>query len=94
MYICVPGACRVPVKARRVTDGCQLPHKCWEQNPGPLQQQPVLLTTEPSLQPATQLLEGESSLELLRSKRNSLEGGNISFSDSHRTFLYQVPKDN
>ena len=34
-----------------VKDNCQLPCGCWELNPGPLQEQPVLLTTEPSLQP-------------------------------------------
>ena len=35
----------------RVTDCCELPPGCWELNPGPLEEQPVLLTTEPSLQP-------------------------------------------
>ena len=25
-----------------VTGGCELPHGCWEPNPGPLQEQPVL----------------------------------------------------
>ena len=35
----------------RVTDGCELSHGCWKLNPGPLQEKPVLLTTEPSLQP-------------------------------------------
>lgn len=34
-----------------VTEGCELPCGCWELNPGPLQEQPVLLATEPSLQP-------------------------------------------
>ena len=29
----------------------KLPCGCWELNPGPLEEQPVLLTTEPSLQP-------------------------------------------
>jgi hypothetical protein len=33
-----------------VTDGCKLPCGCWELNPGPLEEQPVLVTTEPSLQ--------------------------------------------
>ena len=32
-----------------VTDGCELPHKFWDLNPGPLEEQLVLLTTEPSL---------------------------------------------
>ena len=34
-----------------VTGGCELPCGCWELNPGPLEEQPVLVTTEPSLQP-------------------------------------------
>ena len=35
----------------RVTDCSALPRRCWEPNLGPLQEQQVLLTTEPSLQP-------------------------------------------
>jgi hypothetical protein len=34
-----------------VTHGLEPPCGCWELNLGPLQEQPVLLTTEPSLQP-------------------------------------------
>ena len=33
------------------TDGCELPCGCWQLDLGPLQEQPVLLTTESSLQP-------------------------------------------
>ena len=33
-----------------VTDSCELPCGCWELNPGPLEEQSVLLTTGPSLQ--------------------------------------------
>ncbi|XP_050003558.1 adiponectin receptor protein 1 [Alexandromys fortis] len=33
------------------SDSCELPCGCWELNPGPLEEQSVLLTTEPSLQP-------------------------------------------
>ena len=33
-----------------ITDGCQPPCGCWDLNSGPLEDQPVLLTTEPSLQ--------------------------------------------
>jgi len=33
-----------------VTDGYELPCGCWELNLGPLEEQPVLLTAEPSLQ--------------------------------------------
>lgn len=49
----------VPVKVRSrhqilitgVTDSCELPCECWELNLDPLEEQPVLLTTKPSLQP-------------------------------------------
>ena len=33
-----------------ITDGCESPRGCWEPNPGPLQDQQVPLTTEPTLQ--------------------------------------------
>jgi hypothetical protein len=33
-----------------VTDSCEPPCGCWELNPGPLEEQPVVLTIEPSLQ--------------------------------------------
>ena len=39
-----------------ITDGCEPPCGCWELNSGPLEEQSVLLTTEPSLQPRTVLL--------------------------------------
>jgi hypothetical protein len=45
MYICMPGEGVEPI-----TDGCESPCGSWELNPGPLEKQPVLLTTEPSLQ--------------------------------------------
>ena len=34
-----------------VTNRCELSCRCWELNRGPLEEQPVLLTIEPSLQP-------------------------------------------
>jgi hypothetical protein len=34
-----------------ITDGCEAPCGCWELNSGPLEEQSVLLTAEPSLQP-------------------------------------------
>jgi hypothetical protein len=34
-----------------VMDGCEVPCGCWEPNAGSLQEQPVLLITEPSVQP-------------------------------------------
>ena len=33
-----------------ITDGCEPPCGCWELNSGPLEEQAVLLTSEPSLQ--------------------------------------------
>ena len=33
-----------------MTDGCELPCGCWDLNSGPLEEQSVLLTAEPSLQ--------------------------------------------
>ena len=33
-----------------ITDGCELPCGCWELNSGPLEEQSVLSTAEPSLQ--------------------------------------------
>ena len=55
LYACIYG-CHVgivPVEARRwhqnlvgVMDSCEPPCGCWKLNPGPLQEQPVLLPTE------------------------------------------------
>ena len=38
------------------TDGCEPPCGCWELSLGPLEEQPVGLTSEPSLQPDVILL--------------------------------------
>jgi hypothetical protein len=38
-------------------DGCESPCGCWELNSGLLEEQSVLLTTEPSLQPEAGLLD-------------------------------------
>ena len=34
-----------------ITDDCEPPCGCWELNSGPLEEQAMLLTSEPSLQP-------------------------------------------
>jgi hypothetical protein len=39
-----------------ITDGCEPPRGCWELNLGPLEEQPVLLTAEPSLQPQDKII--------------------------------------
>ena len=56
MHVCAPLTCLVrPEGGDRspgtgVTDSCEPPRGCWELNPGPLEEQPVLLTDELSLQ--------------------------------------------
>ena len=40
-----------------MTDGCEPPCGCWELNSGPLEEQAMLLTTEPSLQPCLLLFK-------------------------------------
>jgi hypothetical protein len=40
-----------------ITDGCEPPCSCWDLNSGPSEEQSVLLTTEPSLQPAANVLK-------------------------------------
>ena len=47
LHVC-PHARRAP---DLIVDGCEPPCGCWELNSGPLEEQPVLLTTEPSPQP-------------------------------------------
>jgi hypothetical protein len=45
---------------------CKLPHGCWEVNPGPLEQQQVLLTSRLSLQPPNnQVIKGENGASSL-----------------------------
>ena len=39
-----------------ITDGCEPPCGCWELNSGPPEEQSVLLTAEPSLQPRGRVL--------------------------------------
>jgi len=43
-----------------VTDGCEPPCGCWDLNSGPLEEQSVFLTTEPSLQPCSYILYAPS----------------------------------
>ena len=50
---CGPGACEEKGKGSPgsgVKDGCEPTDRYWEQNPDPLQEQQVLLTSKPSLQ--------------------------------------------
>lgn len=55
MHVCAPHACPVLVEGvailrTGVMDDYELPCVHWKQNLGPLAEQQVLLTTEPSLQ--------------------------------------------
>jgi hypothetical protein len=45
-----------------IIDGCEPPCGCWELNSGPLEEQSVLLTTEPSLQPPKEVIKGGHQL--------------------------------
>jgi hypothetical protein len=51
LHVCLCEGVRYPRIG--VTDSCELSIGWWELNLGPLEEQPVLLTTEPSLQPLT-----------------------------------------
>ena len=53
VYPCMPGAQEGQKKApgTRITDVCEPPYGYRELNPGPLEDQPVLSTTELSFQP-------------------------------------------
>jgi hypothetical protein len=53
IYVCAPYVPGVQedqkifqIPESRVTDACESLCGCWELNPGPLQEQPVLLTSE------------------------------------------------
>jgi hypothetical protein len=43
-----------------ITEGCEPPCGCWELNSGPLEEQSVLLITEPSLQPIKPVRSNDS----------------------------------
>ena len=45
----LPACVSVRFPGTRITDSCELLCGCWELNLGPLEEQPVLLTAEPSL---------------------------------------------
>lgn len=54
-----------------VVDSCEPPRGCWELNPAPLEEQPVLLISEPSLQPWKMILKSWSRLLLPSAKITS-----------------------
>jgi len=54
MLIGLLPACEgVRIPETGVTNSCELPCGCWKLSLGPLEEQPELLTAEPSLQPWT-----------------------------------------
>jgi hypothetical protein len=79
-----------------VTDGCESPCDCWDLNSGPSEEQSVLLTTEPSLQPLWSILEkavhewSENKQQTQKPSHNSLfefqeVSASASFKDSTNT---------
>jgi len=60
-----------------ITDGCEPPCGCWELNSGPLEEQTVLLTAEPPLQPCDLLFLTQSATLCL-------------FNNESRPFLFKV----
>ncbi|CAO2614112.1 hypothetical protein LEMLEM_LOCUS16408 [Lemmus lemmus] len=74
-----------------ITDGCEPPYGCCELNSGPLEEQPVLLTSEPSLQPPSLFFISTFPNPLFCSKSpmNSTQTPwrtGASSNPSHRTF--------
>lgn len=71
----------MPLKSRRgcgspgtrVIDSCESPRGCWESNLCPMEEQPMLLTTESSLQPLLRFFEPQFSS--LLNKNNILPQG-------------------
>lgn len=55
MCVCVPPACQVLEEVRR---GCELPYS-WEFNLGPLEEQPVVLTSKLTFQTLCNYLYGQ-----------------------------------
>ena len=51
VYVHCYSAMGVKYPGTGITESCELPCGCWELNPGLLEEQSVLLTPEPSLQP-------------------------------------------
>lgn len=59
------GQKRVGFPGTGTIDGCKLQYGCWKSNPGLLELQPVLATTEYSLQPLSNVLSLQSFLNVL-----------------------------
>ena len=53
LFMSTLSSCTPEEGIRSITDGCEPACSCWELNSGPLEEQLVLLTAEPSLQSMT-----------------------------------------
>jgi hypothetical protein len=63
-------------------DGCEPPCGCWDLNSGPLEEQSVLLTTEPSHQPRTEVFK--TMKKEGRKEKRKRKGNQI---DMHRSWV-------
>lgn len=52
VYICEGQEAVLDSSGMELHTAASIKYRCWEQNPGPLQEWQVLLTTEPSITPA------------------------------------------
>ena len=64
-----------------IIDGCKPPCGCWELNSGPLEEQSLLLTAEPSLQtPSLSIMRTDAVICLSQSQSGAAaSGGNYVF---------------
>ena len=56
MFVCIYMLCLDTYQKRAsdpITNGCEPPYGCWKLNLGPLEEQSVLLNTEPPCQPSS-----------------------------------------
>jgi hypothetical protein len=79
-----------------ITDGCKPPCGCWELNLGPLEEQSVLLTAEPSLQPPYQFffwdaMNWTQGFPLAKWVLNQKLHAESSHSSYHLTSCFQSP---
>jgi hypothetical protein len=72
-----------------IIDGCEPPSSCWELNSGPLEEQLVLLTAEPSLHPLWVLFVKQGHRQFSVGQENSITYRDISL--FHMKFLRILP---
>ena len=69
--ICIYNSCLQTHQKRAsdpITDGCKSPCGCWELHSGPLEEQSVLLTAEPSFQPPCLQFYNQTIYSVLKKK--------------------------